>query len=113
VREVEGVLWINDSKATNIASTEVALSALDRPYVLLLGGRHKGEAYTRLAPLLAKGCRAVVAYGEAGPLVQADLGGRVRVVAPGIADVLSTGDWRSRGRRAPHPPARAATCSEL
>ncbi|HOX19591.1 MAG TPA: UDP-N-acetylmuramoyl-L-alanine--D-glutamate ligase [Gemmatimonadales bacterium] len=91
VREVGGVLWINDSKATNIASTEVALSALDRPYVLLLGGRHKGEAYTRLAPLLAKGCRGVVAYGEAGPLVQADLGGSVRVVAAGdFADVLST-----------------------
>lgn len=91
VREVGGVLWINDSKATNIASTEVALSALDRPYVLLLGGRHKGEAYTRLAPLLAKGCRAVVAYGEAGSLVQADLGSSVRVVSAGdFADVLST-----------------------
>lgn len=91
VREVGGVLWINDSKATNIASTEVALSALDRPYVLLLGGRHKGEAYTRLAPLLAKGCRGVVAYGEAGPLVQADLGGSVRVVSAGsFADVLAT-----------------------
>jgi UDP-N-acetylmuramoylalanine--D-glutamate ligase len=91
VREVGGVLWINDSKATNIASTEVALSALDRPYVLLLGGRHKGEAYTRLAPLLATGCRAVVAYGEAGPLVESDLGGSVRVVSAGdFADVLST-----------------------
>ncbi len=91
VREVGGVLWINDSKATNIASTEVALAALDRPYVLLLGGRHKGEAYTRLTPLLAKGCRAVVAYGEAGPLVQADLGGSARVVGAGsFAEVLAT-----------------------
>ena len=91
VREVDGVLWINDSKATNIASTEVALSALDRRYVLLLGGRHKGESYTRLAPFLAGGCRAVVAYGEAGPLVEADLGGAVRVVSAGsFADVLAT-----------------------
>jgi len=80
VREVGGVLWINDSKATNIASTEVALSALDRPYVLLLGGRHKGEPYTRLAPLLGPRCRAVVAYGEARPLVVADLKGAVPVV---------------------------------
>jgi len=91
VREVDGVLWINDSKATNIASTEVALNALDRRYVLLLGGRHKGESYTRLAPLLAAGCRAVVAYGEAGSLVQADLGGAVRVVRAGdFVDVLAT-----------------------
>jgi UDP-N-acetylmuramoylalanine--D-glutamate ligase len=91
VREVDGILWINDSKATNIASTEVALNALDRRYVLLLGGRHKGESYTRLAPLLATGCRAVVAYGEAGPLVLADLGGAVRVVSAGdFPDVLAT-----------------------
>ncbi len=86
VREVDGVLWINDSKATNIASTEVALAALDRPYVLLLGGRHKGEPYTRLAPLLASGCRAVIAYGEAGPLVKADLAGSVQVVDGGSFD---------------------------
>src|SRR5256886_6462613 len=43
VREVGGVRWINDSKATNIASTVVAVEAMDRPFVLLLGGRHKGE----------------------------------------------------------------------
>ena len=46
VREVGGVLWINDSKATNVASTLVAVQAMDRPFVLLLGGRHKGEPYT-------------------------------------------------------------------
>jgi UDP-N-acetylmuramoylalanine--D-glutamate ligase len=86
VREVNGVLWINDSKATNIASTEVALGALDRPYVLLLGGRHKGEPYTRLAPPLAARCRAVVAYGEAGEQIKAELDGAVRVVAAGSFD---------------------------
>ncbi|HEV8265673.1 MAG TPA: UDP-N-acetylmuramoyl-L-alanine--D-glutamate ligase [Gemmatimonadales bacterium] len=77
VREVGGVLWINDSKATNIASTVVAIEALRamrRPFVLLLGGRHKGEPYTRLGPLLADGCRLVIAYGEAGPIVERDLG---------------------------------------
>src|SRR5205807_5789371 len=67
VREVGGVLWINDSKATNIASTVVAVEAMDRPVVLLLGGRHKGEPYTRLAPLLvARKCRLVIAFGESG-----------------------------------------------
>ena len=77
VREVNGVLWINDSKATNIAATTVAVIAMQRPFVLLLGGRHKGEPYTSLAPLLAKRCRLVIAYGEAGPLVEQDLGGKV------------------------------------
>ena len=77
VREVDGVLWINDSKATNIAATTVAVIAMERPFVLLLGGRHKGEPYTSLAPLLAERCRLVIAYGEAGPLVEQDLAGKV------------------------------------
>ncbi len=77
VREVGGVRWINDSKATNIASTVVAVEAMDRPFVLLLGGRHKGEPYTRLAPLLKSRCRLVIAYGESGELVERDLGGQV------------------------------------
>jgi UDP-N-acetylmuramoylalanine--D-glutamate ligase len=91
VREVDGVLWINDSKSTNITSTEVAIAALDRPFVLLLGGRHKGEPYTRLAEPLGDRCRAVVAYGEAGPQIVRDLGDRLPVVAGGdFADVLAT-----------------------
>jgi UDP-N-acetylmuramoylalanine--D-glutamate ligase len=91
VREVAGVLWINDSKSTNVTSTAVAVAAVDRPFVLLLGGRHKGEPYTRLAALLRGRCRAVVAYGEAGPQVVRDLGGELSVVPAGdFADVLAT-----------------------
>jgi UDP-N-acetylmuramoylalanine--D-glutamate ligase len=91
VREVDGVLWINDSKSTNITSTEVAVAALDRPFVLLLGGRHKGEPYTRLVEPLRGRCRAVVAYGEAGPLVVQDLGDALPVVSAGTFDeVLAT-----------------------
>jgi len=86
VREVDGVLWINDSKSTNVTSTEVAIAAVDRPLVLLLGGRHKGEPYTRLAGPLRGRCRAVVAYGEAGPLVVRDLSDHVRVVPAGDFD---------------------------
>ena len=98
VREVGGVLWINDSKATNIASTVVAVAALERPFVLLLGGRHKGEPYTRLAPLLKQRCRLVVAYGEAGPLVERDLAGAVALERGGdFADVVA------RARRAARP----------
>ncbi len=79
IREVDGVLWINDSKSTNVTSTAVAIRAVDRPFVLLLGGRHKGEPYTRLAPLLAGRCRLVVGYGEAGAQVERDLGSAVTV----------------------------------
>jgi UDP-N-acetylmuramoylalanine--D-glutamate ligase len=74
VRSVAGVLWINDSKATNVASALVAVQALERPFVLLLGGRHKGEPYTALAAAAGDRCRAVIAYGESGDLVARDLG---------------------------------------
>ncbi len=85
VRELAGVLWINDSKATNIASTEMAVRAVTRPFVLLLGGRHKGEPYTRLGRILDGRCRAVIAYGEAGPTIVRDLSGRGTPVVPGTS----------------------------
>jgi UDP-N-acetylmuramoylalanine--D-glutamate ligase len=74
VREVNGVLWINDSKATNVASTLVAVRAVARPFVLIAGGRPKGEPFAPLAPLLRGRCRTVVAYGEAGARLVQELG---------------------------------------
>jgi UDP-N-acetylmuramoylalanine--D-glutamate ligase len=98
VRDVASVRWINDSKATNIASTVVAVEAMDRPFVLLLGGRHKGEPYTRLAPLLKDRCRLVIAYGESGSLVEQDLRGQVPLErGTTFADVIA------RARRAARP----------
>jgi UDP-N-acetylmuramoylalanine--D-glutamate ligase len=73
VLERGGVLWINDSKATNIASARVALRSMTRPAVVLLGGRHKGEPYTAMLPELRRHARHVIAYGEAAPLIESDL----------------------------------------
>lgn len=82
VRTVDGVLWINDSKATNVASTLVAVQAMERPFVLLLGGRHKGEPYTALSQAGTR-CRAVIAFGESRELIARDLGPLLRVVDAG------------------------------
>jgi UDP-N-acetylmuramoylalanine--D-glutamate ligase len=68
-----GVLWINDSKATNVTAAEVALRSMTRPTILLLGGRHKGESYTALLPAMEGRVRTVIAFGEAGPLIEAEL----------------------------------------
>lgn len=80
VREVGGVLWVNDSKATNVASTAVAVAAMERPFILIAGGRPKGGGFADLRALL-ENCRGVVAYGEAGPTLERDLGGTVTVRA--------------------------------
>src|SRR5207245_2175203 len=90
------------SKATNIASTVVAVEAMDRRFVLLLGGRHKGEPYTRLGPLLKERCRLVIAYGESGPLVERDLGGQVPLERGTTFD-----DVVARARRAAGPLGRS------
>jgi UDP-N-acetylmuramoylalanine--D-glutamate ligase len=79
IGEVGGVLWVNDSKSTSVAATEVALRGMTRPTVLLLGGRHKGEPYTALVAEAARTVRAVIAYGEAAPLIDRDLAGVVPV----------------------------------
>jgi UDP-N-acetylmuramoylalanine--D-glutamate ligase len=91
IAETGGVLWVNDSKATNIASTIVALRSVDRPVVLLLGGRHKGEPYTQLLEAMTGRDVRVIAFGEAAGLVEADLAAHVPVtrVAGSFDDVIA------------------------
>lgn len=79
VVERGGILWVNDSKATNVAATRSALLSLDRPLVLLLGGKDKGEDYGPLRAAVAGRVRHVVAYGAAGPRIAASLEGSVPV----------------------------------
>jgi len=67
--EKKGVRFINDSKATTPGAVRTSLLALDRPAVLILGGRDKGTDWTVLAGLLREKCAAVVAYGEAAELI--------------------------------------------
>jgi UDP-N-acetylmuramoylalanine--D-glutamate ligase len=83
--------WINDSKSTNVASTLVALRGMQRPTVLLLGGRHKGEPYSALADELRRTAKQVLAYGEAGPIVAEDLSGvvPVEVLGSNFEEVLT------------------------
>ena len=100
VAERDGVAWINDSKSTNVASTLVALRGMTRPAVVLLGGRHKGEPYTALAPELRRVARGVIAYGEAADLIAADLAGAVplqRVAGDFAAVVAAAREMAQRG----------------
>jgi UDP-N-acetylmuramoylalanine--D-glutamate ligase len=65
IREMEGVRFYNDSKATNYDAAEVALQALEGPLVVLAGGQAKrGEAGAWIAALRRQ-APAVVLYGEA------------------------------------------------
>ncbi len=70
VRELNGVKYYNDSKATNVDSVWYALQAFTEPIVILLGGRDKGNDYSRLAELVKNNVRAVVAIGESAEKVE-------------------------------------------
>ena len=70
---LDGVQWVNDSKATNVASTLVALSAYAGGIHLIAGGRGKGQDFTPLAAPVSQRCRAVYLVGEAAPELHAAL----------------------------------------
>jgi UDP-N-acetylmuramoylalanine--D-glutamate ligase len=72
----EGVTWVNDSKATNVASTVVALDAFPAGTVhLILGGQAKGQDFSALRAPVERSCRAVYLIGEDAPEIAAALEG--------------------------------------
>ncbi|HLB22354.1 MAG TPA: UDP-N-acetylmuramoyl-L-alanine--D-glutamate ligase [Solirubrobacteraceae bacterium] len=74
VAELGGVLYVNDSKATNVASTLVALEAFaGRPVHLILGGRGKGQDFTSLREPVARACAGVYVIGEHAATIVAAL----------------------------------------
>ncbi len=76
VGEHRGVLFINDSKATNDDAAAIAVAAMQRPVVLLAGGRDKGTGYAALVAAVSRQTmRAIIACGEAEPLIAAALAG--------------------------------------
>lgn len=63
VAEINGVLYVNDSKCTTVEALRVALASFDRPVVLLAGGKFKGGDLPGLCPLLKKHARCVALFG--------------------------------------------------
>jgi UDP-N-acetylmuramoylalanine--D-glutamate ligase len=84
-----GVEWVNDSKATNVDSTSVGLSAFPpgQPrVVLIMGGRGKGAPYAPLRPLFAGRVKALLTIGEDAPAVERELGGLAPTESCGTLD---------------------------
>jgi UDP-N-acetylmuramoylalanine--D-glutamate ligase len=83
VRERRGVWYINDSKATNLASLEVALRSFTQPIVLIAGGRGKGAPYEPLTDLVASTVRQLIVLGEDADRIERAWGPRVPTVRAG------------------------------
>jgi UDP-N-acetylmuramoylalanine--D-glutamate ligase len=82
VASIAGVLFVNDSKATNVDSTIVALRSFSSGVRLILGGRGKGQDFTALRDLVRERCASVHLVGED---------------ADGIADALAGVDAHQDG----------------
>ncbi len=63
VAEINGVTYINDSKATNVDSVFYALQAMDQPTIWIVGGQDKGNDYTPLMPWVQQKVKAIVCMG--------------------------------------------------
>jgi UDP-N-acetylmuramoylalanine--D-glutamate ligase len=86
VADVNGVLYVNDSKATNVAAALRALAAYDAPLLLIAGGRGKGESFEQLAQAATGRVRRAYLVGETA----AELAGAFRDVPHEVSGDLET-----------------------
>lgn len=77
VATVNGVRYINDSKATNVNSCWYALESMPENTVLILGGKDKGNDYTEIEPLVLKKVKAIVCMGKDNSKLLEFFGGKV------------------------------------
>ena len=81
VATVDGVRYVNDSKATNVNSTWYALESMTTPTVLILGGKDKGNDYTEIEPLVREKVKAIVCMGLHNEKLLDFFTGKVPVIA--------------------------------
>jgi UDP-N-acetylmuramoylalanine--D-glutamate ligase len=79
VRELEGVRYYNDSKATNVDATIKAVEAFTGGIWLILGGKDKDSDYRVLAPLVRERVKTVITIGSAAEKIERQLAGVVKI----------------------------------
>ena len=90
VLTIGGVLYINDSKATNVNSTWYALESMTAPTVLILGGTDKGNDYEPIAQLVKDKVKAIVCMGKDNAKIKDFFGDKV------VAETLSAEECVAR-----------------
>ena len=86
VRELNGVRWFNDSKATNVDATAKAVESFPSGIWLILGGKDKDSDYSTLSPLLRARVKAVITIGSAAEKIESHLAGVVKIEKAGTME---------------------------
>ena len=95
VRVLDGVEWINDSKATNVDSVEKSLTAFPGNVHIIMGGRGKGAPYAPLRELMRGRVKTIFTIGEDAPAIASELSGVAEIEPCGA---LATAVFRARKR---------------
>jgi len=89
VREVSGVSYVNDSKATNLDAVDKALRAQSKPVVLIAGGKDKGFSFDPLRPLVKEKVRSTILIGEMAESISRSWADVVKAeIATSLADAV-------------------------
>ena len=89
VREINGVAYVNDSKATNLDAVDKALRAQTKPVVLIAGGKDKGFSFDPLRSLVKEKVRSTILIGEMAESVSRSWAGTVKSeIATSLADAV-------------------------
>lgn len=90
VATIDGVTYINDSKATNVNSTWYALESMTAPTILILGGKDKGNDYSEILPLVKEKVKGIVAMGKDNAKILDFFGDKVARIADthSLADAI-------------------------
>jgi UDP-N-acetylmuramoylalanine--D-glutamate ligase len=88
-RELKQRLFVNDSKATTLNAVRMALLGCTRPVILLMGGRAKGDDFSRIAQLVKEKARVLILFGEAGPGISRKIKKPAGIVVPCLSDAVA------------------------
>ena len=89
VREVSGVEYVNDSKATNLDAVDKALRAQSKPVILIAGGKDKGFSFDPLRSLVKEKVRSTILIGEMADSISRSWAGVVEAeIATSLADAV-------------------------
>ena len=89
IRELNGVRWINDSKATTLEAVEVALRGQPGPVILIAGGKDKGFGFSGLLPAVREHVRLAVLIGEMRARIAAEWPGVETVEAASLDEAVA------------------------
>jgi UDP-N-acetylmuramoylalanine--D-glutamate ligase len=89
VREVGGVVYVNDSKATNLDAVEKALRAQTKPVILIAGGKDKGFTFDPLRSLVKGSVKSTILIGEMAESIKRSWNGVIKSeIANSLADAV-------------------------